>query len=124
MEEYRPRPVWMDVPIQEPKPTTLEKVWQVCAYTSVVVGVGVAAFFVTPAHSAGSQGRDVKVIHVSPSIVQYGGKIERKMRADIARDNNKAVRSLELENQRSTNRRALEADKAYYQKLKDQRKAK
>ena len=116
--EYR------DITIQPPKLTLFERVRMTVAYATVAVGVGVAVFYVTPSHAAGSMAQDVRVVSVSPSIVQYGSKIEQKMKADIVRDNNKAVRSLELENQRSINQRALEADKAYYAKLKDQRKHK
>jgi len=116
--EYR------DITIQPPKPTLYEKVKTAIAYTSVAVGFGIAAFYVTPVNAAGSMAQDVRVVSVSPSIVQYGSKIEQKLRADIVRDNNKAVRNMELEDQRSVNRRLLEADKAYYAKLKDQRKHK
>lgn len=110
------------ITIQPPKLTLFERVRMTVAYTSVAVGVGVAAFYVTPSHAAGSMAQDVRVVSVSPSIVQYGSKIEQKMKADIVRDNNKAVRNMELENQRSINQRMLEEDRAYYKKLEWQRK--
>lgn len=121
--ERRERQSWMNVPVQAPTPTLLERVWHGLMYTSVVVGVGVSVFIlVTPAHA-----RDVGVMNhearvISPSISSYGTNIEQKLRADIVRDNNRFENQMQLENQRSDNQRALEADKAYYKKLEWQRK--
>jgi len=105
-------------------PTLFERVRVTVAYVAVAAGIGYAVFVVTPANAAGSMAQDVRVVSVSPSIVVIGTKEERKMKADIARDNNKALNNMELENQRSINRRYEAADKAYYEKLKDQRKHK
>ena len=56
-------------------------------------------------HAAGSMAQDVKIIHVGPS----GGmnKVERKLQADIARDNNRAQNQMILEDQKAQNQRQL-----------------
>jgi hypothetical protein len=112
--EYR------NITIQPPKPTLFEKIRAAVAYTVVTVGVGVAVFYVAPAHAAGSMAQDVRIIHVSPSVVQYGSKTERQIQVD----NNKAQNQLNLEQLKFEHSRQLNADKAYYEKLKDQRKHK
>jgi len=106
------------------EPTWGEVVRLWLGYTAVAAGVGFAVFvYVEPAHAGGSMANAVRT--VSPSIVYAGpSKIERKMKADMMRDDNRARNDSALEQQRSDNRRALEADKAYYAKLKDQRKRK
>lgn len=101
-------------------PTRWEKFCTFVAYGSVVVGVGVAVFAVTPVHAAGSMAQEVRRVSVSPSIIQFGSKTDNQMKID----NNKAFNNLELEDRRSINRRILEEDKAYYKKLEWQRKHK
>src|SRR6266511_683758 len=112
--------LWRDVVIQPPKPSLLSRVWTVVCYTSVATAVGVAVFLVTPAHAGGSMAQEVRVVHVSPSVVLYGSKLYRKLKVD----NNKAQNSINLEQLKFEHSRQLLADKAYYEKLKDQRKHK
>jgi|SRR5690606_14868471 len=84
---------------------------------------GVAAFSGTPAVAQGSMAPPVRVIVVSPSIQSFGETREnRQMKAWIGRDNNEHRNDMELEQLRSMNERALEADRAYYKKLEWQRK--
>lgn len=72
----------------------------------------------------GSMAQDVRVIRVSPSVSMYGTAREiRKQKTWEVREAIKHNNASDLEEQRSDNRRALEADKAYYKKLADQRKA-
>lgn len=119
--ERRTREAWMSVPVQVPEPYKPSKLRTVLCYGIVVLGVGYSVFCLTPAHAAGSMASDVKIIHVSPSISVYGNdKATQSRSMEVLKQQGR----MELENQRSDNRRALEADKAYYQKLKDQRKAK
>lgn len=80
----------------------------------------VAIIFATPSFAGGSMAPEVRVIRVSPSIWQYGSKADVASKLESQRQQGR----VDLENQRSANRRALEADKAYYAKLKDQRKHK
>lgn len=113
------------VTFQEPTKPRPGKVWAILAYAGLVAGVALATYVVTtPAHAAGSMGIDVRVVHVSPSVTIYGTREERRLKADVARDNNRHQQRLELEQQRSNNARALEADRAYYKKLEAQRKGK
>lgn len=115
------------VRFQEPAPAKWDfsKAWEALGYGLVVAGVGLAAFILaTPAHANGSMGIDVKVVRVSPSITSFGDTREgRKLKADVTRDAAKHQQRMELEQQKSDNARALEADRAYYKKLADQRKA-
>lgn len=92
----------------------------------VVLGVGIATYaMVTPAHSAGSMASEVRVIHVSPSIQSFGDTREgRKLRADTVRDNNRHEQSMERLEREYQLKRSIEADRAYYRKLVDQRKKK
>lgn len=109
------------------EPTWPEALRTWLGYTAVAAGVGFAVFtYVEPAHArdVGTMNHEARVVYVSPSVSIYGSKIEQKMKADINRDNNRANNAYSLEQQRSDNRRALEADKAYYKKLSDQRKRK
>ncbi len=106
---------------EAPKPTLREKAYAAVMYGVVAVGVGVAVFYVTPAHSAGSMASDVRIIRVSPSVSVYGNdKAADSRRLETLKQQGR----MDLENQRSANERALAADKAYYEKLKDQRKRK
>jgi hypothetical protein len=111
------------VPVAE---TRTEKVWKYFMYGVVAAGVTfAAAYVVTPADAreVGSMNHEARVIQVSPSISIYGSrKEEGKVRGQIMRDNNRHANDMELENLRSLNRRALEADRAYYKKLEFQRK--
>jgi len=116
--EYR------DVTITAPKPTLCERVRTAIAYASVAAGVGFAVFYVTPVSAQGSMAQDVRVVSVSPSIVQFGTPVEQKLRADITRDNNRAANQMQLEDQRALHQRQLEEDRAYYKKLEWQRKQK
>lgn len=95
-------------------------------YGLVVAGVGVATYaMVTPAHSAGSMASEVRVIHVSPSIQSFEDTREgRRLKADTVRDNNRHRQDMERLERRYELERALEADRAYYRKLIDQRKRK
>lgn len=104
-------------------PTRWERCRKVLAYGVLAVGVFTAVYVVTPARAGGSMGHDVKIIRVSPSVSVYGNtREERKMKADVVRDNNRHSNVMELEELRGRNERALEADRAYYRKLADQRK--
>jgi len=111
------------VAFQPPAPTRWERARTALAYASVIVGVGVAAFLVTPAHASGAFGIEVRVIHVSPSVSTYGTVRDMQKRQDfVARESVKTQNRMALERQKSADARALAADKAYYEKLKDQRK--
>lgn len=118
--ERRSREAWMEVPVSlvEKKPS---RVWSWFCHGVVVVSVGYCAYTITPAHAAGALAQDVRIIHVSPSITVYGND---KAVANQRLESLKQDGRMELENQRSVNQRALAADKAYYEKLKDQRKRK
>lgn len=111
--------------VEPKKPTLANKVWASLMYGTVVAVVGWAFFYITPAHAAGSMAQDVRVVTASSSFVYFGDTREgRKAKADIARDNNKAQRNIELENLKFEHSRQLLNDKAYYERLKDQRKGK
>lgn len=125
--ERRARNSWrdVDVAIQAPRPTVFERVRAAVAYGTVAAVVGWAVFYVTPSHAAGAMAHDVNRVTASPSFVYFGDTREgRKAQADIMRDDNRAARQTELENLKFQHERALAADKAYYEKLKDQRKHK
>ena len=75
-----------------------------------------------PAMANGSMGREVSIIFVKPPreiavIDRYRAekKIQRMYEKEAAKSS--------LENQKATNKRLLEADKAYYKRLENQRKA-
>lgn len=116
--EKRARNQWRDAvaELQPKKPTIFDKVLTVIAYGAMAAAVGYAVFVVTPAHSAGSMATDVRIIHVTPRVAQ----IDKKAAAEAQKQQGR----MELENLKSANRRQLESDKAYYSKLKDQRKHK
>lgn len=99
------------------------RVWTFLAYAGLVMGAGLTVFLLTtPVKANGSLGIDVRVI--SPSITSYGpAPSTRKLREFRAQEAVKTQHKMILEQQRSDNARALEADKAYYKKLADQRKA-
>lgn len=102
-----------------------QRAWTWVGYGLVALGVGVAAFVVTPAHAQGSMAPDVRVIVVSPSvtIMGLGAQASSGRQQEIQLKETLKHRSdMELEQLKSDNRRALEADKAYYEKLKFQRK--
>lgn len=125
--EKRAQSSWreVEVAIQPSPPTVFERVRAAVAYGSIVAVVGWAAFYVTPSHAAGSMAQEVRRVTVSPSMVYFGDTREaRKAKADILRDDNKAARAVELENLKFDHQRQLLEDKAYYEKLKDQRKHK
>jgi hypothetical protein len=124
--EARSRNAWRDIEleIQPIKPTWKTKAWTTFNYALIVAVVGVSVYYVTPAHA-----RDVGVMNhearqISPSVVLYGSATRQKFQADVARDNNKAENQMELENLKFDHQRQLLEDKAYYEKLKDQRKHK
>lgn len=112
------------VKFQEPTPSRWAKARQIIAYTALVAGVGLAVFVAaTPAHSAGSMASDVRVIEVSPSITYLGDTREgRRLQADTIRDKARFEQRQKLQQDRSIQQRALEADRAYYKKLEFQRK--
>lgn len=121
--ERRAQNKWRNVEAQvAPRPESRLKT--IFAYGVVAVGVAVAAFYVTPVRAAGSMAN-------TPSIVYMG----EKAKLDIRRDNNKALNTMQLQRQRSADQlrledakslhqRQLAEDRAYYEKLKDQRKHK
>lgn len=117
--ERRAQNEWRNIPakVAETRPSRLKTI---LAYGVVVVGVSVAAFYVTPGHAASTS-----------SIIYLGDKAKIQMRVD----NNKAENSMRLETYKSENQlrledakslhaRQLEEDKAYHERLKDQRKGK
>lgn len=72
----------------------------------------------------GSMAPEVRVIRVSPSVSVYGTpKEKRQLRQYEAREAIKLNNQLILEDRKAENKRRLEADKAYYKKLAEQRKA-
>ena len=76
------------------------------------------------ASSQGSMAPEVRVVRVSPSVSVYGSVHDvKKQRAYEAREAVKLSNQMQLEELKSENKRLLEADKAYYKKLADQRKA-
>lgn len=102
-----------------------QRIWTRIGYGLVIVGVGVAAFLVTPAHAGGSMANSVKVIVVSPSVTIMGldSQAASGRQQEIRlKENMRRSTELELEQLKSDNRRALEADRAYYKKLEFQRK--
>lgn len=122
----RSRSLRASVTFQEPAPARFDwrRVREIVAYAALVAGVGLAVFVAsTPAHSAGAFGIDVKVVHVSPSVTYFGDTKEgRKLRADVAREGVKHQNRMEEIDRKAEHQRALEADRAYYKKLADQRK--
>lgn len=107
------------------QPSLWEKVKPWVAYGVVLAGVATAAFIVTPAHAGGSMAHDVKVIVVSPSvtIMGLGAQGDTARQAEVRLKETLKHRSdMELEQLKSDNARALEADRAYYKKLEFQRK--
>lgn len=95
------------------------------AYAAVAVGVAVATFVVTPVYAQGSMAPSVRVVVAKPSasILMLGQRAEMERDREFrVREQIKQNHRLELETARAANRRALEADRAYYKKLADQRK--
>jgi hypothetical protein len=106
----------------EPGPSRLRTA---LVYGVVALGVAAATFYVTPVFAQGSMAPEVRVIVVnpSPSIVRLGqAASDAKTREFRAREQIKQNHRLQLEEQKFLHRRMLEADKAYYKKLTDQRK--
>jgi len=102
------------------KPSLLNRVWSITMYSSVVVGVAVAAFYVTPTHAASNS---------TSSIIYLGEKAkfdirvnERKASNQMEIDDNRFTNQMQLEDAKSLHLRQLEEDKAYYKKLEWQRK--
>jgi exopolysaccharide biosynthesis protein len=78
----------------------------------------------TPAWAGGSMASDVRVIRVSPSITSYGIVREIQKRQEFEyKETYKLNGKMALEDQKFQQKRQLEADRAYYKKLADQRKA-
>jgi hypothetical protein len=103
------------------KPSLASKVWSTVMYGSVVVGVSVAAFYVTPSHAA-SQTNTSSIIYLGEKAKFDTRVNERKAANQMEIDDNRLVNSLKLEDAKSLHARQLEEDKAYYKKLEWQRK--
>lgn len=91
-----------------------------------IVVAALVAFSAVPAYAGGSMSREVSIITVHPTYeVQRQSRIN-VLRKEIRRQDREARRfeqQLVRDAIREERRRALEADKAYYKKLADQRKA-
>lgn len=75
-----------------------------------------------PSMAGGSMSREVSIIYVKPPlsvIRQNQAKADAKARVKLYKETEKS----NLEAQKFAQKRALEADKAYYKKLDQQRKA-
>ncbi len=108
------------IDIRETPPTLWEKTRMWVGYSAVVVGVSVAAFYVTPSHAASN---------TTSSIIYLGEKAkfdtrvnERKAANQMEIDDNRFTNQMQLESAKSLHLRQLEEDKAYYKKLEWQRK--
>lgn len=78
----------------------------------------------SPAWAGGSMASDVRIIRVSPSITSYGSIRDMQKRQDFqAREDIKLQGRMALEEQKFQHKRQLEADRAYYKKLAQQKKA-